>query len=112
MSERFVVPYRSSSAPSTSGSSSINSCTISSLEIVAAPCRANERRASLFPAPMPPVIATLSGLFGCGLVGLCGLLGLGDHRLGLGLGDRLGLRDRLGLGLDFGYRARLGVGLC
>ena len=34
--------------------------TISSDEIVAAPCFANAFSASLLPAPMPPVIATLS----------------------------------------------------
>ena len=78
MSARFVVPKRSSSALLTSVSSSIRSWTISSLEIVAAPWRANASSASLFPAPMPPVIATLSGFFG--LV-----------RLGFGLGVRLRL---------------------
>ena len=90
-----MVPNRSSSAARTSGSSSIRSWTISSLEIVAAPWRANACSASLFPAPMPPVIATSSrlGFFGLGLsVGR----GLG---LGFGLGLRLGrgLRQRLGL---------------
>jgi hypothetical protein len=58
MSLRRVVPNRSSSAAWTSGSSSISSWTISSLEIVAAPWRANACSASLLPAPIPPVIAT------------------------------------------------------
>src|SRR5215210_6058304 len=42
--------------------SSYSSCTTSSLEIVAAPRRANAASASLFPAPTPPVTATASGL--------------------------------------------------
>src|SRR5512132_2251816 len=106
MSERFVVPKRSSSAPLTSGSSSISSWTISSLESVAAPWRANARSASLFPAPMPPVIATLSGFR---LIGLR-WLGFGFQRgLGFGYRDRLSFGFRLELG--FGFRDRLGLGL-
>src|SRR5262249_38614910 len=96
MSDRFVVPKRSSNAPLTSGSSSISSGTISSLEIVAAPWRANARSASVLPAPMPPVIATLRGFFRLVSLGLgfCGRLGLwgGLFRLGrrrLRLGRRL-----------------------
>src|SRR6266511_3814411 len=92
MSARLVVPKRSSNAVLTSGSSSISSWTISSLEIVAAPWRANACSASLFPAPMPPVIATSSRLrFG----------------LGLSVGDRLRFRDRLGS--RFGLRLRDGL---
>jgi hypothetical protein len=34
---------------------------MSSLETVAAPWRANAASAALFPAPMPPVMATASG---------------------------------------------------
>src|SRR6476661_1547181 len=97
MSARLVVPKRSSSAPSTSGSSSINWWTISSLEIVAAPWRANAASASLFPAPMPPVIATATGLRG--LVGLV--------RRGRGLDGLLG-RDRGLAGRDLGSRLRDG----
>src|SRR3954454_23319735 len=112
MSARFVVPYRSSRAPLTSGSSSISSWTISSLEIVAAPWRPNARSASLFPAPMPPVIATLSGFFGFVALGLVGDgLCLCDR---LCLRDGLRFRDRLFLrrGLCFRDRLRRGGGLC
>ena len=45
----------------TSSSSRSRRWTISSLETVAAPWRANAFSASLLPAPMPPVIATASG---------------------------------------------------
>ena len=44
------------------GSSRSRRWTISSLETVAAPWRLNESSASLFPAPMPPVMATAIGL--------------------------------------------------
>src|SRR4051794_23306936 len=123
MSDRFVVPNRSSSARLTSASSSINSWTISSLEMVAAPWRANARRASLFPAPMPPVIATLSGLLGLVGLGLGSRLGLGLDvcrrfgcriRRGLDGGRLLGrllrLRLRLGLGLRLGFRENRRLG--
>jgi hypothetical protein len=105
MSARLVVPKRSSSAPSTSGSSSINWWTISSLEIVAAPWRANARSASLFPAPIPPVIATLSGFFGLVRLGF-------GFRSGLSFGfrDGLGFSFDLRDGLDFGPCDRLGFG--
>ena len=39
-----------------------SSCTTSSLEIVAAPCRSNAASASLFPAPRPPVTGPAIGL--------------------------------------------------
>jgi hypothetical protein len=45
----------------TSESVRIRWWTISSLETTAAPCRAKAFSASLFPAPMPPVIATETG---------------------------------------------------
>lgn len=41
---------------------------MSSLETTAAPWRANACRASLFPAPMPPVIAMATRLLGLLLV--------------------------------------------
>src|SRR5919201_1714211 len=50
------------SARATFSSSRRSRCTISSLDAVAAPWRANASNASLFPAPMPPVIATATGL--------------------------------------------------
>ena len=51
-----------------------------------APWRSNAARASLFPAPMPPVIATASGrlgVLGVSLFGCCGWLALGVARAGL-----------------------------
>ena len=75
ISLRSVVPNRSSNAARTSGFWAISSWTISSLEIVAAPWRANATSASLLPAPIAPVIATLSGRFR--------LVGLWIRRLGL-----------------------------
>src|SRR5207244_1962843 len=60
-SSRMPVPKRSSSAARTSSSSRRSRWTMSSLEIVAAPCRANAFSASVLPAPMPPVIATATG---------------------------------------------------
>src|SRR6266508_2436024 len=54
-------PKRSRSAARTSSSELSRSWTISSLEITAAPCRANARSASDFPAPIPPVTATATG---------------------------------------------------
>src|SRR3954449_10537122 len=130
-----LVPKRCSSADFTSGSS-YSSWTTSSLEIVAAPWRAKAASASLFPAPMPPVIATASGL--CGLVslvrrgrgltlGVAGALLFGGARIGFDARIRLfgldlgpsgrnvgrGFGDR-GLGLcvgALGFRVR-GLGLC
>src|SRR5512132_3816373 len=110
-------PKRSTTAWCTSSSACSRRWTMSSLEIVAAPCRAKAASASLFPAPMPPVMATaigrakLLGLFG-GALGLGGRLGLGSgfFRCELGL---LGLRflgKRL-LGSGSGLGLRLGGGL-
>src|SRR5215212_8487579 len=106
---RTPSPSRSTIARLTSASLRSRWWTISSLETVAAPSRANARSASVFPAPIPPVIATATGRLKLrGLVGFfvagrrfgCGL-GLGH---GLGLSGRLspGLRGRLSLGLHLG----------
>src|SRR5262249_59070093 len=54
-------PKRSTSSRLTSGSLRSRRWTISSLEIVAAPWRANASRAALLPAPIGPVIATARG---------------------------------------------------
>src|SRR5512133_3519937 len=62
-------PNRSTSARRTSGSLRSTRCTISSLERVAAPLRANASSAALLPAPIPPVIATASGRLALVLVG-------------------------------------------
>src|SRR5690348_5946421 len=121
MPARSVVPNRSWSASRTSGSSAISRWTTSSLERTAAPCRAKAASASLFPAPIPPVSATLrrgfglfafglgfgSRLFGFGLRLGRGLFGLchGLFGLGRGFGSRL-----LGSGL-LGFGLRLGRGL-
>src|SRR5215208_4110870 len=113
---RTPSPSRSTIARLTSASLRSRWWTISSLETVAAPSRANARSASVFPAPIPPVIATATGRLKLrGLVGFfvagrrfgCGF-GL-DHGLGLGLRGRpsLGLRGRLSLG----FRLDLGNGL-
>src|SRR5581483_7009245 len=102
ISGRSVVPKRSSSARRTSSSSAISRWTISSLEQTAAPCRAKAASASLFPAPIPPVSATLRRSFGVFAFELFGrrLFGFGlglcrrSLKLGLGLvrdGHRLGL---------------------
>src|SRR5690349_1624712 len=115
-SSRIALPKRSTSWARTSRSSLSRRWTISSLEMTAAPCRANAARASLLPAPMPPVMATAIGLAKLlrGLFG--GSLGLGGGLLRHGLfGQSLGgggglLRGRLGLGggLELGL---LGLGL-
>src|SRR5436309_971554 len=55
------VPKRSRSAARTSASSRRSWWTMSSLEIVAAPCRAKACKASVLPAPILPVIATATG---------------------------------------------------
>src|SRR5262249_6938913 len=121
MCGRSVVPKRSSRAARTCGSSAISRWTMSSAEHTAAPPRSKASRASLFPAPIPPVRATLR--VGLGLLrsrfGLCLQLrvhlgiGLGDGlRVCLGdqlrLGNRLGLGDRLGLNLGDLLELRLG----
>src|SRR5882724_9463229 len=62
-------PNRSTSSRRTSGSLRSRRCTISSLDLVAAPCRANASSAALLPAPIPPVIATARGRFALVLVG-------------------------------------------
>src|SRR6266566_3540160 len=67
---------------------------MSSLEIVAAPCRANAFSASVLPAPMPPVIATATGRTKLLLVGFGRrrgslALGVAGARLVRGLGVRL-----------------------
>src|SRR5262245_49819895 len=112
------LPKRSTSWARTSSSSLSSRCTISSLEMTAAPCRANAARASLLPAPMPPVMATAIGLAKLlrGLFG--GSLGLGDRLLGrgflggsLGLGGRLLGRRLLGRRLGLGCRLQLGLRL-
>src|SRR6266498_1178484 len=54
-------PKRSRTAARTSSSERSRSWTISSLEITAAPWRANAPSASDFPAPIPPVTATATG---------------------------------------------------
>src|SRR6266540_4611603 len=68
---------------------------ISSLDTVAAPCRANAASASLLPAAMPPVRATATGRCAT-LVRRFGLVRALDgvrlhHRPGRGLGLGLGL---------------------
>src|SRR5829696_4891815 len=119
-------PKRSTRAERTSSSSRSRRWTISSLEIVAAPWRANARSAALLPAPMPPVIATASGRFTeLRLVVLGRRLGRGRsgrHRclVGGGVRGRLALlgggcicravdRHRLRV-LGFGGLGRLGLG--
>src|SRR5512133_501605 len=98
-SAKTASPKRSFSASRTDSSSCSRRWTMSSLEMTAAPWRAKAARASLLPAPMPPVMATAIGL--AKLLGLvCGSLGLGG-RLRL-LGRLFGrFRDRLLGGLFF-----------
>src|SRR5690349_10909294 len=105
-SAKSPSPKRSRRASRTSSSSRSRRWTISSLEMTAAPWRAKAARASLLPAPMPPVMATAIGR-----VKLLGLLG-GSLGLdgGLGFGGRLGLDGGLGLGGSVLDR-RLGLGL-
>src|SRR5262245_9674834 len=99
-SRRSLVPKRSTSAALTPGSS-YSSWTTSSLEIVAAPWRANAASASLLPAPMPPVIATASGLaLALGLLSLFGGVRGVAFRIAGPLVGRIGC-----VGVD----ARLGV---
>src|SRR5690349_19307859 len=96
-SAKSPSPKRSRRASRTSSSSRSRRWTISSLEMTAAPWRAKAARASLLPAPMPPVMATAIGRVKLlGLVG--GSLCLGLRRLGcldvrqwLRLGGRLEL---------------------
>src|SRR5919199_333061 len=85
-------PKRSTTSRRTSSSSASRRWTISSLDATSAPWRANAFRASLFPAPIPPVIATAIGLLGGRL--------FVDRGLGLGLG----------LGFGFGFRGRFFLG--
>src|SRR2546423_6960224 len=89
--------------------------------MVAAPWRSKAASASLFPAPMPPVTATASGLLllrfvgSCGrfafgvarpwLVGSCGRFAFGVARPWLLGSDRVGLDARLG---RLGFDLRLG----
>src|SRR5712691_7107380 len=79
-------PQRSRIAARTPSSSARSVCTNSSLDAVAAPCRANAASASLFPAAMPPVSATVTGR--CTLLGGNGLVRALD-----GLGCRLRLAE-------------------
>jgi hypothetical protein len=60
MSSNTLAPHRSRIASMTVSSPRSKAWTISSDEIVAAPCFSKALSASLLPAPMPPVIATLS----------------------------------------------------
>src|SRR5690242_19275929 len=111
-SAKSPSPKRSRRASRTSSSSRSRRWTISSLEMTAAPWRAKAARASLLPAPMPPVMATaigrvkLLGLLG-GSLGLGGGLGFGGR---LGPLGRLGLDGGLGLGGSVGLDRRLGLG--
>src|SRR5262249_39190878 len=92
-------PQRSRIACRTSSSSASSRCTKSSLETVAAPWRANAASASLFPAAMPPVSATVTGrgtLFRFGRRGLVGALDglvVGGRRLDFGGRLRIALRS-------------------
>src|SRR5215212_4618010 len=106
---RTPSPSRSTIARLTLSSLRSRWWTISSLETVAAPRRANACSASVLPAPIPPVIATATGRRKLG--GLFGFF-VGGRRLGLGLRLGLGGRDRLGLGSRDGLRLLdLGHGL-
>src|SRR4029079_4491411 len=95
-SSRIRSPKRSSSAFRTRESSRIRRWTIWSLETVAAPWRAKAARASLLPAPMPPVIATATGRATRGLLRR-------RRRLAVGFARALLLRSDL-VGLDAGVR--------
>src|SRR3954452_15330719 len=102
-------PQRSRIASRTPLSSARSVCTNSSLDAVAAPRRANASSASLLPAAMPPVSATVSGrgtLFGGdGLVRALGVLGgVFGLDLDLDLGRRLELVALRLVGLGFGER--------
>src|SRR5436853_234958 len=98
-------PQRSRIALRTSSSPASSSCTNASLEAVAAPWRANAASASLLPAAIPPVSATVTGrgtLLEC--FGVFGVFG----------GDRSGfVRALCGLdgrrSVDLGRRLRIGL---
>ena len=79
---------------------------MSSLDRVAAPCRANASSATLFPAPIPPVSATERGRLLLLVRGVGGCCGFFPGRCGFFL-DRRGILRRLELG---GRRRRGGVG--
>src|SRR5258705_9306685 len=81
-------PHLSRIAARTPLSSARSVCTSSSLDAVAAPWRANAASASLFPAAMPPVSATVTGR--CTLFGGDGLV-----RALNGLGCRLRLVEEV-----------------
>src|ERR671919_2843266 len=90
---RTLSPRRSTIARFTSWSSRRSRCTISSLEITAAPCRAKARSASDLPAPIPPVTATATGL-------VLALVVVGrSRRRALGIARAGGLRRHV-VGLD------------
>src|SRR4051812_49889420 len=96
-------PHLSRTASRTSGLERRSSWTISSLEMTAAPWRAKALSASDFPAPMPPVTATATGLR-LGLVAA--------FLVGVGFGDspsliRLRLPARLQL-VGLGGRRKVG----
>src|SRR5882724_10934250 len=103
-------PHRSRIAARTPLSSARSVCTNSSLDAVAAPWRANASSASLLPAAMPPVSATVNGrgtLFGGdGLVRALGGLGL-VFDLDLGRCVELVALQLLGLGFGDGKCRRL-----
>src|SRR6266480_4206965 len=112
-SSRMPVPKRSSSAARTSSSSRRSRWTMSSLETVAAPCRANACSASVFPAPMPPVIATATGRdrdSAC-VRGTGSIFRLGIRRMPEPSSDSLQVgvaSERLGQLLLFGFGRRRG----
>src|SRR4051794_12049734 len=103
-SPRMPSPRRSSIACLIAGSARSRWWTISSLETVAAPWRANAFSAVLLPTPIPPVIATEIG-FGRLLL----LVALGRSRFGLGglVGGRLGLLVAGRLALEGRHRRAL-----
>ena len=107
----------------TSSSSRSRWWTISSLEMVAAPFLTRVG-ASLFPAPIPPVIATATSRGNLRCVGSLGLVARCSIRLGgqlvhglvacagLGVGGRLGLELDLGGGVGLRRRRVLELRLC
>src|SRR5919204_1103326 len=89
-SSRIASPNRSRSAERTCSSSRNRLWTMASLESVAAPWRADEGSASVFPPPMPPVIAAATGR-GTLFAGFWGR----SRRLALGVAGPLLLGGRL-----------------